>query len=425
MRRALIAVMVGIIAAGCGGGTKTKHEKHSSDRQIRAECYSVTSFDVKRSDGVTESHNAVDLDEKGRVLVNVGQFCPGTEENPVPASAFIWDGKRNNLPIPSGFDEFFADDMNERGEVVGRALRGQDGSVFVWRDGVPIDLGVGGHEVAGFSMTRTRTAINELGHVAGTYPHSDGTAHAFLYRGGDVTDLGRGSAEGLNDADWVVGLDEQRRPWVWHDGARTELGAPPASDVGSAFINGSGQVALTARTGEEVTHAFFWSAGTLTDLGTFGGDKSTARALNDRGDVVGEGGHGFLWNDGTSRDLGALTTPHGINERRQVVGLSARPIPNPPGETIRTISAFLWDDGTMIELPKGAFGKNGLSATRINESAVVIGRDFPDEGDCGSRALLWKPDLCPNGQPVPDAGPGETGGDAGAPPPPPPEEPIE
>ncbi|MFF0469230.1 hypothetical protein ACFYPX_17585 [Micromonospora zamorensis] len=63
----------------------------------------------------------------------------------------------------------------------------------------------------------------------------------------------------------------------------------------------------------------------LVELGTLGGDSSSAVAMNNRGDVVGraqaaDGTYsGFLWRHGRMTDLGALT-PTDVNDRGQVVG---------------------------------------------------------------------------------------------------------
>jgi probable HAF family extracellular repeat protein len=72
----------------------------------------------------------------------------------------------------------------------------------------------------------------------------------------------------------------------------------------------------------------------MTDLGTLGGDHTTAVAINARGQVVGRSSmarpldefHAVLWQDGTMTDLGTLggdfTTAVAINARGQVLGNS-------------------------------------------------------------------------------------------------------
>ena len=59
------------------------------------------------------------------------------------------------------------------------------------------------------------------------------------------------------------------------------------------------------------THAFVYSAGSIKDLGTLGGQGSDAYDINDDGDIVGFAyrdllaNHAFVFRDGLMQDLGA------------------------------------------------------------------------------------------------------------------------
>jgi uncharacterized membrane protein len=68
---------------------------------------------------------------------------------------------------------------------------------------------------------------------------------------------------------------------------------------------------------------FSWTAGMMTDLGTFSATAmSEATAVNRGGDVVGgSGGHALLVHNGTMSDLG-LGEATGINDVGQIVGNS-------------------------------------------------------------------------------------------------------
>ena len=121
-------------------------------------------------------------------------------------------------------------------------------------------------------------------------------------------------------------------------GTMTDLGTL-GGEFSIAFgINGRGQVVGNSWTADGVTHAFLWEKGTMTDLGTLGGN-SYARGINGRGQVVGAsnttGGalHAVLWEKGTMTDLGTLggersclggenSRARGINVLGQVVGQS-------------------------------------------------------------------------------------------------------
>ena len=71
----------------------------------------------------------------------------------------------------------------------------------------------------------------------------------------------------------------------------------------------------------------------MKDLGTLGGTSSSARDINDLGQVVGESQiagdtemHAFLFTNGEMKDLGTLggtmSTACGINNKGEVVGYS-------------------------------------------------------------------------------------------------------
>jgi probable HAF family extracellular repeat protein len=134
--------------------------------------------------------------------------------------------------------------------------------------------------------------------------------------------------------------------------------------------------------------AILWEKGQLTDLGTLGGRFSTAYAINDRGQVVGEsetlpatGQHAFLWQSGRMQDLGIGDGPseaHGINNRGQVVGWFSVAPPD--------LHAFLWEEGQMRDL--GTLGGASSWATGINDEGQVTGWSKNAQGE--ERAFLWE-----------------------------------
>src|ERR1039458_9185955 len=111
-------------------------------------------------------------------------------------------------------------------------------------------------------------------------------------------------------------------------------------------LNSLGQVAGSSYTPSSAQHAFFWTKTSgMQDLGTFGGQNSTAWGVNDSSQVVGEADltngvtHAFLWTQAQGmQDLGSLSHAssyaYAINNVGQVVGQAF--------VSLTTSHAFLW-----------------------------------------------------------------------------------
>ena len=143
--------------------------------------------------------------------------------------------------------------------------------------------------------------------------------------------------------------------------------------------------------------AFLWDNGKLTNLGFLpGGTASVPQALNQHGQVVGNGNsptgsRAILWDKGTLRDLGTLPGVLGqfpfsgandISNSGTIVGLSDHP------SGFRR--AVLWTPhGTIIDL--GLPSDRGVGNTRaqdINQRGEIVGDYQSGQGEV--RGLLWR-----------------------------------
>jgi probable HAF family extracellular repeat protein len=280
--------------------------------------------------------------------------------------------------------------VNEAGQVAGWS-EVSPGTFhgFFYDQGVKTDMGTfGGTSSYAFGLNNTGAAV-------GSAACANGNLHAFLYQNGQKTDLGTNGkniseALGINNAGVIVGYTANSNTstdswtaFVYEDGQMVDLNS--RIDPGSGWvlmdawgINNLGQI-----TGEGVyqgqSHAFLYSEGTVTDLGSLGGWSAFGVMINDSGQVVGgmdntnDERQAFYWDSSSGfKNLGnfggAWATAYAINASGLIVGEA--------DDGVGRTRAFLYQDNTLLDLNTLIDPSSGWSleyAEDINNEGQIIG----------------------------------------------------
>jgi probable HAF family extracellular repeat protein len=244
--------------------------------------------------------------------INTAGEMAGASENPTGSILWGWiftGGKLQALEVP-GSTQTAVNAINELGEIVGYSVDAKERQHAFQRHprGQFIDLDLFG------GTGSVANAVNNAGQVVGSFTDKDGITHAFLASesGAAHSDLGslggNTVANGVNDLGQAVGYSQLSK-------ATADEGQP--------------------------RHAFLYSNGKLTDLGTLKGASTVAYGINDLGQIVGTatltagGSHAFLYASGVLNDLNDLLEPTakgyvvvqalGINAQGQIVGTATTP----------------------------------------------------------------------------------------------------
>jgi len=269
--------------------------------------------------------------------------------------AFLFDGTIHDLgTLNSGYSYAYA--VNASGQVVGTT-------------------GVGAFLYSGGVMTRLLDLV----------PAGSGWSH--LYEGRDINDAGQITGRGVHNG--------TLRAFLF----TPAVGASPATIVAFGdgntspqWLNQSGQVAGQHYISPN-NRAFLFTpgagGGTLQTLPTLGGTYSYPYDLNDAGQVVGYSYvagdsvyHAFIYSNGQITDLGTAQTstysyPIAVNNSGVVIGYSNGP--------------FVYSGGVMRQLNSLLSGCNwsGSNPQSINNAGQIAGYGY--HSSSGSRAFIMTP----------------------------------
>ena len=296
--------------------------------------------------------------------------------------AFLWTAATRMQDLGTlGGSQSFAYGINSSGEVVGCSDVAGDlqRHAFKWtQTGGMQDLG----SLTGYD-SGCALGINNSGQVVGyMYNSSDSQiTHAALWSvDGSIQDLGTlggssSAANAINKNGAVTGNSQTSGGssvyaflWTPTNGMRR---------IGTQTSNGIG-IGQSSVVGYENSHATMWTSGSLVqDLGTLGGDISSANGVSSTGKVVGSseitrgGGdvHAFVW-DATAgmSDLGTLaggnySDAYAINSQGVIAGTS--------NMTNGDLHAVLWTaSGKLIDI--GTLGGVSAYATALNANGGQV-----------------------------------------------------
>jgi probable HAF family extracellular repeat protein len=225
-------------------------------------------------------------------------------------------------------------------------------------------------------------SITDLGTLGGTISEADAINSTGQVAGGATVD-----ASGHDHA------------FLYSGGHMTDLGTLPGDIVsGATALNSSGQVVGNSTSFAGIRRAFLWQSSTgMIDLGNLGGSSTSAQAINNAMQVVGAGTtaagawHAWLWQNNAMTDLNTLipassgwvlTEAEGINDNQQIVG---------QGTINGQSHAFFWTIGGGAPTDLGALkgGTTSFSAA-INGVGQAAGLSETAKGNTTvNHAFLW------------------------------------
>jgi probable HAF family extracellular repeat protein len=286
----------------------------STDKKGQTSAFYWRDGKIKQVHGLKKKHSfATGVNDSGQVI--------GYElEGKGTKRAFIYSIDKDDpveLPTLDGGMQTLASGINNSGQVVGRCAgehhdhQGdhEDGErAFKYSEGSIIDLQKSfGLERLGGKRSDA-ICINNHGRIAGHFYTSVhiGYSRGFFHEEGadpiDIGSLGGNNTvvSGINDSDQVVGyshiLNGDLRAYVWDriHGFLTINPFPGGTQSLAYDINNRGQIVGASDSIVKRLRAFIYTDGRLQDLNSLitsgsGWELVTARAINDRGQIVGEG----------------------------------------------------------------------------------------------------------------------------------------
>ncbi|MCL4199459.1 MAG: hypothetical protein KJZ69_18350 [Phycisphaerales bacterium] len=233
--------------------------------------------------------------------------------------------------------------------------------------------------------------VNNRGVVVGwSPPPGGGPDQAVVWERGELSILGPGDAQAVNDAGDVVGRNHEFLAVMWRQGEPIVIGTLEGHDNSAALaINTLGQVACNATSRAGRRSAFLWQDGVSVPLGTLGGATCEVTDINSVSQIVGKSAlpsgfeHAFIWLDGDMTDLPPLeghdqSFANGVSDHGVVVGASIAG---------SDLTPCMWIDGRPEALPRLG-GDRWTRPQTINKQGIIVGA--ASSITLHERAVIWR-----------------------------------
>jgi len=241
--------------------------------------------------------------------------------------------------------------------------------------------------------------VNDAGDVVGSAANAanlyGSTAQPFIYRNGQWIDLDpinsgiHAQAAGISNSGWVIGTNSFRgvgsvEAFKWRSAAPINL-PDFAGDICRISyglgINDLGvAVGYSSRVGAcgDARAVVYPASGGIVDLGTLGGDNSSAQSINIFGDIVGVAelatgqNRAAFWRNGTVTNLGTLggaSFALSVNNESTAVGYFL--------DNRNQQRSCVWIGGNPFDLNTLMANGSGwrlLIATGINNAGQIVGQ---------------------------------------------------
>jgi probable HAF family extracellular repeat protein len=279
-----------------------------------------------------------------------------------------------------GGTESFAYALNDPGQVVGSSRLPGDTAThaFLYEKGSMKDLSPLN---SGNTQTVGPTGINNSGQIAsGVIAGESYSAAIYDSKNGQTTHLGsfggvtsgglNGVATSVNNSGKAVGysyLDSlNRHAFLYSGGPLTDMGSFGGYSSATCINDGGDIVGFSSTTVTGSANAFLYRNGALTNISPFGSSESYARGINNGGEVVGQflisdksAFHAFLYRKGAVTDIHGLGTNSdavAINNAGAIVGhvqvkvgTALDPVTGQPRDVFDQ-HAFVYVEGVMADL---------------------------------------------------------------------------